>query len=172
MMGEHQRETAFLRQCILYDESPERQDLEDRIIQLQRDESCVRRAGWLMVVLSGLAFVSLGYSAVFLDDFPLRMSGFVTRLIVRGCFVLGSGSLVCLVVFVCLRVAYRMKLDQHREECRQLVRKLLESRLGKPAARLLQNEPANRVDTAHGRTMPVASEVNGSPASTQTTARS
>ena len=36
-MREHQRETAFLRKCIRYDDTDERHRLEDRITQLLRD---------------------------------------------------------------------------------------------------------------------------------------
>src|SRR5437879_8848596 len=43
IMSEHQRETAFLRQCILYDDTGERHKLEESITQLQRNELCVRR---------------------------------------------------------------------------------------------------------------------------------
>ena len=58
-MNEHQRETAFLRQCLRYDDSPECHGLEERIASLQRDERCVRRALWLMLVLAGLLAVWL-----------------------------------------------------------------------------------------------------------------
>ena len=53
-MSEHQRQTAFLRQCLLYDDTEERHRLEVRITQLQRDELSVRRAVWLMALLAVL----------------------------------------------------------------------------------------------------------------------
>ena len=158
MMTEHQKETAFLRQCILYDEGVGRQDLEKKIVQLQRDEGCLRRAGLLMTVLSAMAFAGLGYSAVLLDDFPERMSEFVTRFIVKGCFALGFGSLICLLTFTSLGIVYRRKLDQRREECRQLVRRLLESRLGKPVFAPSQDMRDNRVGERDGRTVHAAAE--------------
>src|ERR1017187_5559189 len=126
MMSEHQRETAFLRQCILYDESARRQELEEGITQIQRDARCVRRAVWLMAVLMLLAMVGLGYAAVFLNNFPYNTSKHIINIICA----LGVGSLISLLAFVGLGMVYRKKLDQRREECRQLVTRLLESRLG------------------------------------------
>ena len=58
IMSEHQKHTEFLRHCILYDESAKRQELHERITQIQRDARCVRRAVWLgfrfAVRISGL----------------------------------------------------------------------------------------------------------------------
>jgi hypothetical protein len=38
IMSEHQKQTDFLRHCLLYDDTTERHKLEARITQLQRDE--------------------------------------------------------------------------------------------------------------------------------------
>jgi formate hydrogenlyase subunit 3/multisubunit Na+/H+ antiporter MnhD subunit len=133
-MSEHQKETAFLRQCLLYDDTDERHKLEERITQAQRDERCVRHALWLMVLLAALAIAGLNYTAVFLEEFPQRMSIFATQFIVQFFCVLSLGSLICILAFVGLGMVYRKTLDQRREECRRLATKLLESRLGKPRA--------------------------------------
>jgi hypothetical protein len=132
MMTEHQKQTAFLRQCILYDDTGERQRLEESITQAQRDERCVRRAVRLTVLLTALSMVGLCYSAIFLTDHPQVVSLLLTPFISKVFCTLGLGSLICLVSFVGLGVAYRKELDQRREECRRLAAKLLESRLGKP----------------------------------------
>ena len=131
-MRARQRETAFLRQAILYDDTAERRELEERITQLEREALCVRRAIWLMTVTSALATAGLGYCAIFLADFPQNMTQFGTRFMVKGFFALGLGSLISLLAFVVLALIFRKELDQRREECRRLVAKLLESRLGKP----------------------------------------
>ena len=133
-MREHQKQTAFLRQVILYDDSRERQELETSITQLQRSETCVRRAVWVMALLVALSLAGLGYSTIFLTDRPLNTSQIVTQLVSKVLCALGLGSLICLVSFVGLGVAYRKELDRRREECRRLAAKLLESRLGKPRA--------------------------------------
>ena len=130
-MSEHQRETAFLRQCLLYDDTAERHKLEEGIAQTQRDERCVRRAVLLMVLLTALAAAGLCYAVVFLEHHPQNMSQFITPFIVRVLCALGVGSLICMLAFGGLRIVYRKELEQRREECRRQVTKLLESRLGK-----------------------------------------
>jgi hypothetical protein len=130
MMSEHQRHTEFLRQCILYEESGVRQKLEEGISQVQRDARCVGRAVWLMCMLTALVVAGLGYGTVLVDNFPYNTPQFIVNLI----FALGLGSLISLLAFVELGMVYRRKLDHRREECRQRVARLLESRLGKPVA--------------------------------------
>ncbi len=134
-MSEHQKQTAFLRQCLIYHDTAERHKLEERITRIQRDERCVRRAIWLMAVLAALAMGSLCYAAVFMADYPLNVSQFVTRLVIKALCALGIGSLICLLSFVGLGVVYRRELDQRREECRQVATRLMESRLGRPSAK-------------------------------------
>ena len=131
-MNEHQRETAFLRQCLRYEDSPECHGLEERIASLQRDERCVRRALWLMLVLAGLAAAGLGYCAVFSPDYPQNTSRFITQFITKAFCALGLSSLICLLGFTWLGAVNRKELDQGREECRHLARKLLASRVGQP----------------------------------------
>ena len=133
-MNEHERQTAFLRQCLLYDDTAERHKLEERIAELQRDEICVRRAVWLMALFAALAMAGLGYAAVFEADYPLNPSQFATRFVIKVLGALGAGSLICLLAFLGLGAVYRKELDQRREQCRRLATKLMEFRLGKPRA--------------------------------------
>lgn len=133
-MSDHQRQTAFLRQCLLYDDTEERHRLEERITQILRDELSVRRAVWLMALLAALAMAGLGYAAVFMAEFPLNVSQFTTRFAIKSLCVLGATSLFCLFGFLLLGVVFRKELDQRREDCRRLAVKVLESRLGQPRA--------------------------------------
>ena len=71
--------------------------------------------------------------------------------------VLRMASLICLLVFAGIGMACRNKLDQRREECRQLVTKLLAFRLGQPVATPLQNARDNRVGEGDDKTARVAS---------------
>ena len=151
-----QRESAFLRQVILYDDSAERRELEERVTRLEREALCVRRAIWLMAVSSALATAGLCYCAIFLADFPQNMTLFGTRFMVKAFFALGLGSLISLLAFVVLAVIYRKQLDHRREECRRLVANLLESRLGKPRTAPLpgavKEQEINRDPTRDART--------------------
>ena len=135
-MSDHRKETEFLRHCIRYDDTDERHRLEDRIAQILRDELCVRRAVWLMVLLAALAMAGLGYAAVFMAEYPLNVSQLTARFFIKALCVLGAGSLFCLFGFLILGVMFRKELDQRREACRRLALKVLETRLGQPYAAL------------------------------------
>ena len=134
MMSDYQRQAAFLRQCLRYDDTAERHKLEQSITQLQGNERCVRRALWLMSLLGGAALVGLGYSAVFLGDYPQNLLGSLTQLITYLFCVLGLAAMICLPVFLGLGAFYRKELDQRLDEGRQLAAKLLAARLGEPRA--------------------------------------
>jgi hypothetical protein len=153
-MSEHQKDTEFLRHCLRYGESAEHQALEKEIAQIQRDEHCVQRAVWLMAILTALAVAGLGYPALLMQSFPDNAPQFFVNLV----FALGLASLLCLLVFAGLRMVYRQKLDQRREECRQLIAKLLESCPGRPGVTPRQERQDDRVGEAEGRTAPVASK--------------
>jgi hypothetical protein len=154
MMNEHQKHTEFLRHCLRYGESTEHQALEEKITQIQRDERCVQRAVWLMAVLTALAVAGLGYPAILVENFPYGVPQFIVNLVCA----LGLASLICLLAFAGLGMAYRKKLDQRREECRQLVTKLLASRLGKPDATPSRDRRDNHAGEGDGRTVRVANE--------------
>ncbi len=157
MMSEHQKHTEFLRHCLRYCESAEHQKLEEGITQVQRDARCVRRAVWLMAMVAALVVAGLGYGTVLVANFPYNAPQFIVNLI----YAVGLGALISLVVFAGLGMGYRWKLDRRREECRQKVTKLLESRLGKPVPVSWRD---NRAGEEDGGTARIANEANGSPA--------
>ncbi len=148
-MTEHQKETAFLRQCILYDDTGERHQLEASITQLERNERCVRRAVYLMTLLVALAMAGLCYSAVCLSGYPQDMTQLMAQFISKVFCALGLGSLICLLAFVGLGVVHRNKLDQRRQECRRLATRVMESRLGKPRG-LTETAPGNLAQRVGG----------------------
>ncbi len=152
-MSEHEKHTEFLRQCVLYDESARRQELAEGISQIQREMRCVRRALWLVAILTALVVAGLGYGVILGDNFPYNMPQFIINIICS----FGLGSLISILGFIGLGMLYRQKLNQHRDECRQLVTKLLESRLGKPASTPSRDHHAGG---GEGRTVRVANEVN------------
>jgi len=129
-MSEHEKVTAFLHHCICYDESPGRQALEDSLTRIQRDERCVHRGIRLMVLVALVAVAVFSYCMIFVETFPQDTSLWVVKIIAA----LGAASVICLTVFTGLRIIYRARLDERREECRQLIMKLLVSRLGQPVS--------------------------------------
>ena len=170
-MSDHQRETAFLRHCILYEDTVERHNLDARLTLALRDERCVRCALWLMALLTALAIAGVCYATVFLTDYPHNMTRLITPFIVKVFCALGVGSLICMLAFAGLGVVYRKALDQRREECRRLAAKLFESRLGKPLITPLQVMRDNRAGEGDDGTVRVANEANGSPVKTESAAR-
>jgi hypothetical protein len=153
-MSDHHKQTEFLKRCLGYEESARCRELKQQITQIQRDERCVRSAVWLMAILTALAVTGLGYPAILLANFPYSAPQTIVNLV---CAV-GVASLVSLVAFVILGMVYRKMLDKRREECRLLVTKLLESRLGNPPAAPWREHSAN--GESRGTTQPAA-EGNG-----------
>ena len=128
--SEHQKETTFLRRCISYEEGAQGRQLDERIAQIQRDERCLRRAAWVVGLVAALAVVGFGYLAILMEDFPRHMSLFAVQFLTKVVFAMGIGSLISLLIFSGFAIRYRWELNLRREECRRLVTKLLESRLG------------------------------------------
>jgi hypothetical protein len=127
-MSEHQRETAFLRHIIRQGDSDECRRLEQSIAQVQSDQRCVQRVASVTSLCPLLAIAGIGYGGILEENFPY--GGF--ELVFRLLCVLGLASLICLVVFAGLLVLYRLELNELREECRGLVKRLLESHPIKP----------------------------------------
>jgi hypothetical protein len=150
MQSEHQRETAFLRQCILYEESNQGRQLDQRIAQIQHDERSLRRATWLASLLITLVGLVFGYMAFLMEDLPNHISQFAAEFIGKTLCALAIGSLISLLAFVLLGMSNRSELNLRREECRQLVTTLLESRLGKLPATPHRNGELKK-QTAHIR---------------------
>ena len=130
-LSDHQREMSFLRHMMLYSETEERHELEAKLTGAEINERSARRAVWLMAVLTGLALAGLGFAAIMLVDFPQNTS----QLIIRIFCALGLASLVSLIAFVGYWIISHATLDDRREDCRRLVTRIVESRLGKPADR-------------------------------------
>ena len=163
-MRDHHNQTEFLEHCLGYDESARCRELKQEITRIQRDEHCVRRAVWLMAILAALAVTGLGYPEILLANFPYSAPKTIVNLVCA----LGVASLVSLVAFVVLGMVYRKRLDRRREECRQIVARLLESRLGNPHTTSWREKPVRHAsrDTVEG-----AAAGNGSPAGMETAAQ-
>jgi hypothetical protein len=152
-MHEHYHHTEFLKKCLRYDESAGGRELEQAITRLQREERCVRRAAWLMADLTALAAAALAYPAIIFGNFPYCVPEF---LLVVLC-TLGGASLLSLITFVGMGVFCRLKLDNRRKECRLKLIRLLESRLGGPAATPSPELPGTPMSFEAGEAAPVGS---------------
>lgn len=141
-MSEQQRDTAFLTRLISYDDSDERHNLAQKIARLQNDERCVKRAAWLMVLFAALATAGISYAAVFLL-YPTNIMQFVEQPMIKILSAVALSSLICLLAFQALAAFYRMELARHREQCRCLAMRILESRLSRPLVVPIA-EPARR----------------------------
>jgi hypothetical protein len=134
-MSDYQLETTFLKNCLLYDSSADCDKLLARMAELQSNERSVKRAGWIMVFMAGLALASLGYHAVLVTEYPATLSQFVMPWTVRICIALSVTSMICLLVFGGLGTVYRKEHNGHRQECRRLIENFLEGRFGRKASR-------------------------------------
>lgn len=129
-MSDHQNDTAFLRQCLLYeDNTSERHRIEDNLALAQRNENCVRRAVWLMALVTALAIAGLGYTMVFLGD----LSDQRAHWIIKAFSALGLAALVSHLTFLGFWMVHRQELNQQREQCRRVTTRLLVTRLGDPS---------------------------------------
>ncbi len=127
-MSEQEIETSFLRHLICYDDSDEGRKLEKSIGQVRRDERCVQRFASVVALFPLLAIAVVGYGTMLRHNFPYDGSHPVIRVLCE----IGLASLICLAGLAGLLMGYRKKLKRLREECRQLVTRVLEPRLGKP----------------------------------------
>ena len=144
-MSEQQRDTAFLTRLISYDDSDERHNLAEKIARLQNDERCVKRAAWLMVLFAALATAGISYAAVFLLH-PDNVTQFLDQPMIKALSAVALSSVLCLLAFNALAVFYRMELARHREQCRCLAMKILESRLTRPIVVPIADPAERRVE--------------------------
>ena len=130
-MSEHDRDTDFVIRIIAYDDTSERQALEERMRKARSDEGwCAAPHTWCFCPRRLLLRASLtrlfsprvfpGCDAAF--GWPCDQSPECR------CARLAP----CAVAFVVLGSLYRREFNRHREECRRLGMNLLESRLGQP----------------------------------------
>jgi hypothetical protein len=118
-------ERAFLRQLIANEPSEESRRLQDRLAQADRDDKCLRRAVFLMVVLFLLSVAGLTFCAILLPEVFRNSRHFVLRSLCD----LGIGSLISQVVFLGYLFWHRAVVSSLHRECRLLVLALARSQL-------------------------------------------
>jgi hypothetical protein len=118
-MSDYNKETAFLRHILCHDTSSECKRVDETIARVHRERACVRKAAQTAAVFVLLAFV-FSRTAFFQSEPNFRMWALC---------VVGLAATICLVTFLCVLVAYHAKLGRLRDECRNLARNFLETRL-------------------------------------------
>jgi hypothetical protein len=113
----HKKPGAFLKALLLSQDSEEHRQLYDNLEKAEREEKCLRRAIFLMVVLLMISVAGLGYCALLLPEVFHNP----THLLMRSLFVLGLGSLISQVLFLGYLIWHRSVVIRLHEECRRLV---------------------------------------------------
>lgn len=120
-----------MTRIISYDDSAERRTLAEEITRLQAHERCVKRATCLMLLLAGLATAGIFYAAVFMLH-PENLLQFLELPLIKVLSAVALSSIICMLAFQILASFYRVQLAKHRDQCRTLAMKLLETRLNPP----------------------------------------
>ena len=123
-MSEYERETAFLRHVIRFENTNQCRELDEKIADAQRDGRCVLRWMWLLALFAGLGLAGIAYAAALEPNVPEDNFRFMIKLLC----VIELASLISLSVFIGYLRSCRTKLNEAREECRQAVMKLLEGK--------------------------------------------
>jgi len=126
-------ERAFLRQLLAHDTSEESRQLQDGLAQADRDEKCLRRAVFLMVVLFLLSVAGLSYCAILLPEVFSNPRHFVLRSLCD----LGLGSLISQVAFLGYLLWHRAIVSRLHGECRLLALALAQSQFNVGTAPIL-----------------------------------
>ena len=111
---ERNTEHAFLRLLIAHDTSKESQQLQHNLAQTKRDEKCICRAVFVMVILSILSLAGVSYGAILLPEVLWKSNYHVLQSL---CY-LGLGSLISLVVFLGYLLGNRAVVSRLHGECR------------------------------------------------------
>jgi preprotein translocase subunit SecG len=128
-MVERNTERAFLKRLIAHDASKESRQLQESLVQAERDEKCLRRAMLLMGVLFMLSLAGLSYCAILLPDILYKPG----HLVMPGLGYLALGSLISEGAFLGYFLWHRAVVSRLHRECRRLVLALARSHLKVPA---------------------------------------
>ena len=129
-MSEYQKQAAFLKSLMRYEDTAENRALAERLSVAERNERCLLGACRLVAIVALFGFGGIGYSAVLLPQFFDNS----THVVVHFFSALGLGSLMCLTVFAGLWLWYRGTVNRIHEECRRVITAMLESRLSAPTS--------------------------------------
>ena len=140
-MSDYHQETTFLRRILLYDASSKSKRVDELIVRVHRDHACVRKATEFAAVIVLIALV-LSQAEFFQSEPKVRL---------WALSVIGIAAVICLVTFLCVLAVYRVKLNRLRNECRSLIRNLVETRLTVPE-RILPAQAVAWTQSSNGDT--------------------
>ncbi len=115
-MSERQRQNKFLRELIESQECAQCNNLQARIIEAERNESCSGSAVKLAVVLALLSVLGLGYTKVLSPD------SFDNSLPLKAFTTVFVASTICVVGFIGFWCHYRSACNAVYEEVRRFIR--------------------------------------------------
>ncbi len=151
-MSERQKQCDFMKALMLYEDTEERRRLEAKISKAERDEKCVWRVLFLVLVLELISFAGLGYSAVFMPEFFQNTKPLLVKLFCT----LGLSAAICLLVFGGYWLWHREVLNGLHEECRRVIRAALDDRYK-------ANSPSPATLALHERNVEVYQMVTAAP---------
>jgi hypothetical protein len=125
-MSEHQKQAAFLKTLISYEDTTAHEVLKERLICATRNERCLWYSCRLVAVIALVGLSGLGYSALLMPEFFERG----THLLIQFFGALGLGSLMCLSVFLGLWFWYRSMVNRVHDACRRAITSMIQARLG------------------------------------------
>ena len=120
-------ETAGVQRGVSAEMALERERLEERRTEIQRNARCVWRAVRLMVFFTAFAVVGLGHSTILIPDWPQTMSQYLMQWTIQAHCAFGLASLSCAVVFAGLGLRYQKELSWIREHCGRLAGEAIEA---------------------------------------------
>ena len=127
-MSDHLKESAFLKSLVVYADSDECRQLQERLAKTDSDARCLHRALRIVGVLAMLCAAGLGYSSVLLDDFFRNKAHPLTQFFLA----LGATSVIALVFFLGQQFWHRAAVRRLHGECRRRILSVVHSRLGSP----------------------------------------
>jgi len=128
-MSEHHENTEFLKHCLRYHDSPERDHLLKHLVLLQQELRIFRNGVRLVILLMVPALPALVFSNLWLQN----LSEPAQRAILNVLVAINFGLLASLFIFSAARMRLRLKLHREREKCRQVLKRVLADRFGTEA---------------------------------------
>jgi hypothetical protein len=126
LLRPQQTEAPAAPRLIVYDAAVERERLEERLSELQRNVGCVWRAVRLMVFFTALALAGLGHSTILIPDWPQTISQYLMQWTIKAHCAFGLASSMCALVFAGVGLRYGRELSGIREECGRLAGEVIE----------------------------------------------